>query len=350
MEKSKYRIKVFFLVAGLLFVCFSFYIYQALFTANFLINRDLQKDPPVVLYIPTGATIENVKDSLIKMRIIGDPRSFFALARFLNYNEKVRPGRYLIYPQMSNLQVLQKLKRGEQEPVKVTFNNVRLKRELIEKLDNYLEPNHKELDSLMNDSIFVSLYGFDTTTIVSMFIPDTYEFYWNISPKRLFDKMNEAYKNFWNEDRLAKAKALNLTPVQVSILASIVEGETHQNSEKPRIAGVYLNRLKSNMLLQADPTVKYAVGDFAIRRVLDAHTATDSPYNTYKYTGLPPGPINLPSKTSLEAVLNAEKHDFIYFCASPTAPGFHDFAVKYSDHINNAVRYQKYLNKRKIMK
>lgn len=350
MEKSKYRIKVFFVIAGFLFVCFSFYIYQALFSANFLINKHIDKDPPVVLYIPTGATIQNVRDSILKMRIVGDPQSFFALARLLNYNEKVRPGRYLIYPQMSNLQVVQKLKRGEQEPVKVTFNNVRLKHELSQKLGAILEPTSRQIDSLMNDTLFVSLYGFDTTTIVTMFIPDTYEMYWNVSPKRLFDKMNEAYKKFWTEGRLAKAKAIGLNPVQVSILASIVEGETQQNVEKPRIAGVYLNRLKHNMLLQADPTVKFAVGDFAIRRVLDIHTSTDSPYNTYKYPGLPPGPINLPSQSSIDAVLNAEHHDYLYFCASPTAPGFHDFAVHYSDHLSNASRYQKHLNKRKIMK
>jgi UPF0755 protein len=200
----------------------------------------------------------------------------------------------------------------------------------------------------MRDANLVSQYGFDTTTILAMFIPNTYEMYWNTSAKKLFKKMHGEYKKFWTEERLQKAEALGLTPIQVSVLASIVEAETQQNSEKSRIAGVYLNRLKSGMPLQADPTVKFAVGDFAIKRILGGHTQTDSPYNTYKYTGLPPGPINLPSSVSIDAVLGAEKHKYFYFCASPTSPGFHDFSENYRDHINNANKYHTHLNNNKI--
>lgn len=347
MKKSKFRLRVFLVIFGLFFVSFSFYFWQIFFTPNFLINRSEDGDP-VELLIPTGAKIQNVRDTLNKMGIIGDLQSFYFLTRLLNYNDNVKPGRYLIYPKSSNLQVIQKLKKGIQDPVNVTFNNIRLKHDLAVRLSEELEPSAEVLDSLLCDSSFLSQYGFDTSTILTMFIPDTYEMYWNVSHKKLFQKMNNAYKKFWNEDRLKKAQSLGITPIQVSILASIVEAETQKNSEKSRIAGVYLNRLKTNMPLQADPTLKYAVGDFTIRRVLDVHKEINSPYNTYMYPGLPPGPINLPSTVSIDAVLNAEKHDYYYFCASPVTPGFHDFASTYNEHLKNAKSYQQHLNKRKI--
>jgi UPF0755 protein len=279
---------------------------------------------------------------------MGDMQSFYFLTRLLNYNENVKPGRYLIYPRMGNYQLIQKLKKGLQDPVKVTFTNIRLKHELSTELSEYIEPRASTLDSLMKDKEFVAQYGFDTTTIMTMFIPNTYQMYWNISPKKLFDKMYQEYKKFWNADRLQKANNLGLTPIQVSILASIVQAETQQSSEKSRIAGVYLNRLKKQMLLQADPTLVYAVGDFTIRRVLNVHKEMVSPYNTYMFPGLPPGPINLPSSNTIDAVLNAEKHDYLFFCASPNSPGFHDFAVSLNDHLKNAKGYQAHLNKRKI--
>jgi UPF0755 protein len=345
MKDSKFRLRVIIVVCGLLFVSFSFYAYQFFFTPNVLIDKG---DKDTELLIPTGATIQMVKDSLEKKGIVHEKQSFYALTRLLSYNENVKPGRYIIKPNMSNLQLIQKLKRGLQNPVKITFNNIRLKRDLAVRLGSKMETDSVAIDSMMRDTMLVSLYGFDTTTILAMFIPNTYEFYWNTSPRRLFDRMHEEYKKFWNDERLQKAKALGLTPVEVSIVASIVEAETQQSTEKSRIAGVYLNRLIKGMPLQADPTVKYAIGDFSIRRVLEAHTKIDSPYNTYKYAGLPPGPINLPSVVSIDAVLGAEKHDYIYFCASPINPGYHDFAVTYRDHLNFANKYREHLNKRKI--
>lgn len=345
MKKSSFRLRVVILICGLLIVSFSFYIYQIFLTPNILIDKG---DKEVELLIPHGATIETVRDSLKKKDMVHNHMSFFFLTRLLGYNEKVRPGRYVIKPKSANLQVIRKLKRGEQDPIKLTFNNIRLKNELSVALGDRLEFSKEEFDSLMNDTSLVNLYGFDTTTIMAMFIPNTYEVYWNTSAKKLFDRMHEEYKKFWNEERMQKAKDLNLLPIQVSILASIVEAETQKNVEKARIAGVYLNRLKVGMPLQADPTVKFAVGDFAIKRILEGHTKIDSPYNTYMYTGLPPGPINLPSVVSIDAVLNAEKHNFIYFCASPINPGFHDFAVTYNEHVNNANKYRKYLDDNKV--
>jgi UPF0755 protein len=347
MKKSIINLRVVLVVMGLLIVCFSFYVWQIFFTPNFLINKK-PNDPPSQLVIPTGGTIEDVRASLKKLGIMGDMQSFYFLTRLLNYNENVKPGRYLIYPRMGNYQLIQKLKKGLQDPVKVTFTNIRLKHELSTELSEYIEPRASTLDSLMKDKEFVAQYGFDTTTIMTMFIPNTYQMYWNISPKKLFDKMYQEYKKFWNADRLQKANNLGLTPIQVSILASIVQAETQQSSEKSRIAGVYLNRLKKQMLLQADPTLVYAVGDFTIRRVLNVHKEMVSPYNTYMFPGLPPGPINLPSSNTIDAVLNAEKHDYLFFCASPNSPGFHDFAVSLNDHLKNAKGYQAHLNKRKI--
>lgn len=345
MKKSSFRLRVVIAICGLLFVSFSFYVYQILFTPNFLIDKG---DKATDLLIPQGATIQTVKDSLIKKELLHDQKSFFFLTRLMGYNEKVKPGRYIIEPKSSNLQVIRKLKRAEQSPIRLTFNNIRLKSELCELLGDKMEFSSEEMDSLMNDTTFVGLYGFDTTTILTMFIPNTYEVYWNTPARKLFDRMHDEYKKFWSDDRLLKAQDLEMTPVQISILASIVEAETQKNVEKARIAGVYLNRLKTSMPLQADPTVKFAVGDFALRRILEGHTRIDSPYNTYLNTGLPPGPINLPSTISIDAVLNAEKHNFLYFCASPVNPGFHDFAASYNDHVNNANRYRRFLNNQNI--
>jgi UPF0755 protein len=206
----------------------------------------------------------------------------------------------------------------------------------------------------MSDPAVVAEYGFDTTTIVSMFLPNTYEFYWNTSSKELLDRMHKEYQKFWTEERKQKAKAIGFTPVQVSVLASIVEAEQGRwADERPRIAGVYINRMTSketDYKLQADPTLVFAHGDFAIRRVLTGHKQINSPYNTYKFRGLPPGPINLPSPVSIDAVLNYEKHNYLYFCAKEDFSGYHAFAQTYEEHLKNARLYQAALNSKNIMK
>ncbi|TAD95459.1 MAG: endolytic transglycosylase MltG, partial [Bacteroidetes bacterium] len=222
------------------------------------------------------------------------------------------------------------------------------KKDLAAKITRNLEIDSLEVEKLLNDPQKTAELGFDTTNIMAMFIPNTYEMYWTSSADQLLKKMQAEYHKFWNEDRKAKAKALNLSEIQVSILASIVEAETKKQDEAPIIAGVYLNRLAKGEKLQADPTVIFGIGDFGIKRLLISHLQHDSPYNTYKYAGLPPGLINLPSVPSLEAVLNPQKHDYIFFCAKEDFSGYHNFAVSYNDHLKNAARYQAALNKLNI--
>lgn len=331
------------ITTGMILATFSYYAYQIFFTANLQVDK---KD--IFLYIPTGAKFKTVTDSLDKNDVINDKISFYFLSKLLKYRDNVKPGRYGIKKGMSNWEALKMLKRGRQTPVKLTFNNIRLPIDLAEKLDVKLEFSEAEFSKLMNNEVTAKKYGFTKETFMCMFIPNTYEMYWNINTGDFLEKMHTEYQTFWNDTRKAKAAKLNLTPVEVSILASIVEAETNKNDEKPRVAGVYLNRLKLKMPLQADPTVKFAVGDFTLKRIYSGHLALKSPYNTYMYTGLPPGPIDLPSITSIDAVLNYEKHNYIYFCAHHDLSGYHDFAATYAEHQVNAEKYRKALNKLKI--
>jgi UPF0755 protein len=266
----------------------------------------------------------------------------------LGYQDDVKPGLYIIPAKTSNLNLVRLLRSGRQTPVKLTFNNVRTKEDLAEKITKNLEISQDEFLNLITDSAYIRKFGFEEETVMGMFIPNTYEIWWNTSAEKLFDRMYKEYGNFWTEARLAKAEKLGLTQNEVSTLASIVQAETQKADERPKVAGVYLNRLRINMALQADPTLVFAVGDFNLKRVLNVHKEIDSPYNTYKYPGLPPGPINLPEISALEAVLNYEDHDYLYFCAKEDFSGYHAFAKDYNEHMNNARRYQTALNKSKI--
>jgi len=334
------------LTVAILFTTFSFTGYQYFFTPNFLVDTDAPKE--AVVYIPHNATFQQVVDSLSKNDILHEKLSFGFVSKFLKYQKNIKPGRYIIPRNATNLIIVKKLRSGNQDPLNLTFNNIRTKKELAEKLANELEPTAEELLYLMNDSAFTASLGLDTNTITAIFIPNTYEFFWSVDAKEVFTRMKEEADKFWNKERKAKAKTIGLSNAQVIILASIVEAETNQNSEKPTIAGVYLNRLKKHWPLQADPTVKFAMHDFSIQRIIKAYTEVDSPYNTYKYLGLPPGPINLPSITSIDAVLNYAKHDYMFFVADFDNPGYHTFSKDYRTHINNANAYRKELNQRHI--
>ena len=329
----------------LLFVCFSYYAYQIVYTAN--VDT---KGEDTYVYIPTGADYTEALDSVEATGVIIDKLSLRFMAKLMDYDELVKPGRYKLENGWGNRQLIGVLRSGEQEPVKLTFTNIRLRSQLAERLAASIEPEPAEIDSLLNDPAYLKELGFDTANIVSMFIPNTYEVYWTTTADELIQRMNTEYDKFWTAERLEKAEELNLTQQEVSTLASIVQAETIKNDEKPRVAGVYLNRLKKGMLLQADPTVVLSVGDFSIRRVLNAHLKHDSPYNTYKYKGLPPGPINVPNISSIDAVLNAENHDYIYFCAKEDFSGYHAFAETEAEHRANARRFHQALNKRNIMK
>ena len=322
-----------------LFVSFTVYVYQAVFSPNILVGREAK-----MLYIPTGASFTQVTDSLQKGDFLEEWVTFRALARATGYMDKVRPGAYLIQPDSPNIAVIRMLMAGRQTPVKVTFNNVRLLSDLARKLDEKLELDSIALLSRLKNADTCAAYGFTPATISGMFIPNTYEMYWTASAPSLWKRMAKEYKAFWNPGRLAKAKALGLTPNEVTTLASIVEAETKKTDEMPRVAGVYLNRLRDDMPLQADPTVVYAVGDFSIKRVREGHKAVLSPYNTYKVQGLPPGPINLPSPAAIDATLTPEAHEYLFFVARKDFSGYHTFAKDYSTHLRNAQLYQRALD------
>ncbi|NOU48487.1 MAG: endolytic transglycosylase MltG [Bacteroidales bacterium] len=321
-----------------------------LYSAFFLPNIRTPKQQDFILLIRTNSGFTEVKKELYDNAIIIDRESFIWLANQKKYPQKIRPGRYVIKNGMSNQQLIDLLRSGAQSPIKLTFNNVRDIKQLAGRISKQIEADSNAILSLLNDKQTVSNMGFTKESLPAMFIPNTYEFYWTTNAAGFVSRMSKEYKNFWNDSRKAKAKAIHLSPVEVSTLASIIDRETAVNSEKPAIAGVYLNRLKSGWLLQADPTLIFAVGDFSIKRVLDIHKQVESKYNTYKYPGLPPGPICVPSISSIDAVLNPQKHEYFYFCAKDDFSGTHAFARTYNEHIVNARKFQQALNKQKIYK
>lgn len=344
MDKRKIFVLIMVVVTVLL-SSFTFYFYQVLYAPNFLVEKSDK-----YLFIPTGSDFPDVQKIVYDEGLVNNAVAFGMLAKFMKYDELVKPGKYLIKKNETNLKVIQKLRAGNQEPVRITFNNARLIEDVAEKLTANLEIGPKQFLKIVKDSLFATSYGFDQETYRCMFIPNTYEVYWDISAEKLIERLHKEYQRFWNEARLAKAKALGMDPVQVTVLASIVQAETAHNNESPKVAGLYLNRLRRNMLLQADPTLVYASGDFTIKRVLNIHKDVDSPYNTYKYLGLPPGPINFPSIISIDAVLNHEEHNFIYMCAKEDFSGYHNFSASLRQHNNNARKYQQALNKAKLFK
>lgn len=339
MKKRKILIGA-IIVGTVLLSSFSLYIYQILYTPNVLAD---QQDR--FMYIPTGTTFKDLQKYLFDERIVNDPVSFSFLAKLMKYDRNIKPGKYLLKSNSTNIQAIRMLRAGEQFPVKITFSNVRLLNELPEVICKNLELDPTEFAHLILDTAIPSKYNFSGETFPCMFIPNTYEVYWTITAGQLLDRMQREYIRFWNETRLTKAKNIGLSPVDVSILASIVQAETRHYDESPVIAGLYLNRLKRGIPLQADPTVVFAVGDFTIQRVLTKHIQIDSPYNTYKYSGLPPGPINLPSIKSIDAVLNYKSHHYLYMCAKEDFSGYHNFASTLHEHNRNARKYQRALNK-----
>ncbi len=333
------------LTTTIVFVSMVFYGYQLFFASNFLV----QKTESQFLYIPKGAGFGQVKDSLEARKIVHDFLAFAFVSKLLGYQENVKPGAYEIRPNEANWSVIKRLRAGRQTPIRLTFNTIRTKIQLAERMGNKLELESTDLLTLLENPEVQARYQVNSENIISLFIPDTYEVYWTISPEALLEKMAAAYKKFWNAERLAKAENLKLQPEQIMTLASIVQSETNKTDEMPRVAGVYLNRLAIGMPLQADPTVVFAVGDFSIKRVREGHKKADSPYNTYKYTGLPPGPIAIPVRQAVDAVLNREQHDFLFFCAREDFSGYHNFTKDFNQHLKNARIYQEALNKAGIL-
>ncbi|HZB14946.1 MAG TPA: endolytic transglycosylase MltG [Chryseolinea sp.] len=329
---------IFFLVISVLGISFSFYAYQVVYTPNILVDQDDR-----LLLVKEGDTFKDVQQEIHEGNFANDLISFSFLAKLMNYDKQIKPGRYLLKRNMSNLRAIQLLKSGAQEPVRITFNNVRLIRELAEKITRNLGMKPEEFEAALDQFARTNSYGLNKDNIMVMFIPNTYQVYYNILPEALVKRMYQEYDNFWTDERAAKAKKVGLTRVEVSVLASIVQAESVREDEAPTIAGLYMNRLKQGIPLQADPTLVFAVGDFTLKRILNVHKEIDSPYNTYKYAGLPPGPINMPEINSLEAVLNFQPSDYLYMCAKEDFSGRHNFTSDYKEHMNNAIRYQRAL-------
>lgn len=311
-------------------------------------NLTLDGTGPNFVYIKSTDSFQDVVNHLSSRGMLKNRESFIWMAEFLKYTENVKPGRYKVTDRMNNKQLVLLLRSGRQEPVRVTFQNMRSREELGGKIGKILEADSVSLLEIMNDKGMMAEYGLTPKTALSLFLPDTYEFYWSTPASVFISKMGKEYLKFWTDERKAKAVALNLSPSEVSIVASIVQQESNQPEEWPVISGVYLNRLKKGMKLQADPTVKYAVGDFTLRRIRSNHLKVDSPYNTYKYAGLPPGPIYLASKRCMDSVLTTRPHSYLYFCARADRSGYHFFATTFEQHLQNARKYQRELNQRGV--
>lgn len=304
----------------------------------------------VYVKIPTGSTYEEAKK--IISPYVKDMSSFELMAGLRQYDKNVKPGKFLLKNGMGSFQLVRALRQNV--PVKLAFNNQERLENFVQRVSSELEPDSLALMTAFTDPAFLQKNGFNRQDVMALFIPNTYEFYWNTTAEKFRDKMLEEYKKFWNANRLAKAKALNMTPNQVVTLASIVHKESVKADERPRIAKVYLNRLEAGMPLQADPTVIYAKkledNDFnqVIKRVAGSMLSSGSLYNTYVHTGLPPGPIAMPDINAIDAVLNPEQHDYLYFCASIDRFGYHEFASTYAQHQLNATKYAQWLNSQGI--
>lgn len=300
------------------------------------------------LYIKTGSDFADVYQTIRKEDIVKDSLSFRDAALSMKYNGRVKPGKYRLHKGMSNRNLINMLKSGNQEPVKLSFQNIRLKESFAAMAGKKLEADSTAIIHLLDSASYLNQFGFTPDNVYVMFLPNSYQMYWNSSAEELFKRMHDEYEKFWTPERKDQAKAAGLTPIQVSILASIVDAEALHDSEMPKIAGLYMNRLNRGMKLEADPTVIYSMKDFTIKRVLSKYLIYESPYNTYMHTGLPPGPIMMPSINAVKAVLNYTKHDYIYMCAKDDFSGYHNFATNMADHLVNAHKFQQALNERNI--
>ncbi len=346
MTKKKKTTKKKYLIPVIGIVC----LVIAVTVLALLHRQKLTNSDTVTLYLPTGITYEAVVDSLDAHGCIGNKTAFNTLARLRNYREHVKGGCYKLKPGMSLWSALTKLYYGNQDPIHLTINKHRTPESLCKYIGKKLELNGDTLLALLRTDSVCAAYGHTRQTIIGMFMQNTYDIYWNISAEKLLDRMHQESQHFWNDRRMRQCKKLNLSADEVITLASIVEEESNKNDEKADIASVYLNRIRKGMLLQADPTLKYAVGDFSLRRILNKHMEVESPYNTYKYPGLPPGPICIPGTASIDAVLKNKQTDYLYFCAKADFSGYHAFSKDLAGHNANAQAFHTEMNRRKIYK
>ncbi len=340
---AKFIWSLFFLllISGLVAV---YVFYNKIYKSN--VSLDFKEE--TYIYIPSDADFEMVLQLLNDNGVLSNSSSFQWVAEQKKYTKRIKPGRYLIKNGLSNNDLVNLLRSGNQEPVMVVFNNLRTKEEFCGKIAGQLELDSLELFLAMNEPSFLSFVELNSFSISSLFIPNTYEFYWNTSVKTFLSRMEAEHHYFWNEIRMTKAQKLKLTKSEVSTLASIVQKETIKRDEQNVVAGLYLNRLKKRMKLQSDPTVIFALGDFTIKRVLNKDLKCDSPYNTYVNKGLPPGPICIPSIGAIDAVLSPQQHNYLFMCAKEDFSGYHNFAKNGRQHNINAKKYRKALNDRGI--
>jgi UPF0755 protein len=339
------KILYFLTSAGILILVIIFLIYRNLFGISIIPDKSNH-----IILIPTGSSYDQVLDTLESNLTIKNMKLLRWVAEKKNYPDLIKPGRYIINTGLSYTGLINLLRSGKQSPVKITFNNLRTLNQISGKIGKQVEADSSQIIGFFSDESNFLADGFKKENIIALFIPNTYEFYWNTDAKGLYSRLLKEYRLFWNDQRLAKAKEKGLDPIEVSILASIIDDEVAKPDEKPRIAGVYLNRLKRGMPLQACPTIKFALNDFSITRILKKYLLVDSPYNTYEHSGFPPGPIGCATIGGIDAVLNAEKHDYIFFAARPDFSGYHNFSRTLSEHNRYALLYQKELDKRKIFR
>lgn len=339
---------LFFLpICILIAAIFGYFIYGAIWSPNVTTN-----DSNEYLYIDQDTTFDELSDLLVENKIIKEVKGFSLTAKLMKFTDSsIIPGRYKIEDQWTNRNLISHLRIGKQAPINLTFNNLRFIEDLAGQISNQLQIDSTSFLAYITDSENLEKWELNKENILCQFLPNTYQVYWNTSVENLVKRLFKERDKWWNaNERSLKAQNLGLQKNEVCALAAIVEKETLISSEKSRVAGVYLNRLDRGMLLQADPTVVYAVGDFSLRRVLNKHLRINSPYNTYKFEGLPPGPICLPETTTMDAVLNPEEHKFLYFCAKTDNSGAHDFSKNLIEHNQKARRYQRWLTSRGIMK
>ena len=334
--------KKIFIALTIVAVAVAGYLYMNLFASNTKFDKEEQ-----YVFIPTGSTYEDVLK--IIEPYVKDVDGFKMVAKLRSYNQNVFPGRFLFKKGTGSLGLVSALRHNQ--PLNLAFNNQESLEKLVSRVSSQIEADSLSLMKAVKDPAFMAKNGFNEETVLGMFIPNTYQFKWNTSAEKFRDKMLDEYNNFWTEERKAKAKELGMTPVEVITLAAIVHKETVKADERPRVAGVYLNRLKTEMPLQADPTIIFAMRrnannlDLVIKRVKGDMLKVNSPYNTYVHTGLPPGPIAMPDISAVDAVLNPEKHNYIYFCASVERFGYHEFTASYIEHMQNASKYAAWVSK-----
>lgn len=345
MANSKIkRLKIFTFIFGLLIliaVIIGYYIRNTAF-------KPIELEETVYIYIEPSTKYDEIVDQIKKQVNLPSEKFFKIISEKMKYPETIKTGRYAIRDGMTIPEIIRMLRSGNQSAVKLTFNNMRTNENLAGRISNQLMLDSVELLNVLKDETKLEVLGFDTNTIAAMFIPNTYEVYWDTSIDNLMNRMKKEYTSFWNESRKDKAKEIGLSPIEVSILASIVEEEATYSDEYSIVAGLYLNRLKRGQRLEADPTIKFALNDFSLRRILYKHLEVESPYNTYRNEGLPPGPIRIPSIKGIDATLSPQDHKYLFMCAKEDLSGRHNFATTHAEHLRNAARYQRALNERKI--